>query len=352
MKLFGEIHKFSQSKEGKYRLKIIEFFEQYGLPATMSAYDVSKATLYRWRKVYLDTQKNQLALIPSSRRPKRLRVMRTDRRILEFIRQTRKEHYRLSKWKIKPLLDVFCAENKIEPIAIATIGKVIKRHNLFFQPSGRTYHDPNSGRVRDICYRNRVKHSPKEKEPGYYEIDTILRLKNAVKIYIFNAVDINTRFQFSYAYTKGNSLCATDFLQKLETVSPFNITKIQTDNGSEFQGEFSAYLKKRQLEQIYIYPRCPKINGYVERANRSLSEEFLISNFYPHGDFDLREFNAKLVEHLIWFNSKRVHRSLGNLSPLDFWISNSKKSHMCVAHTPAARTKTANRQSQLKSPWN
>ena len=333
MKLFGEIYKFSQSKEGKYRLKIIEFFEQYGLPATKSAYGVSKATLYRWRKMYLDTQKNQLALIPGSRRPKHLRMMRTDRRIIEFIRQTRKEHYRLSKWKIKPLLDEFCARNKIDTIAIATIGKVIRRHNLFFQPSGRIYHDPNGKRVKNINYKTRVKRSPKEKVPGYYEVDTILRLKNAVRVYIFNAVDINTRFQFSYAYTKGSSLCATDFLQKLEKVSPFRISKIQTDNGSEFQGEFAAYLKKRKLEHVYIYPRCPKINGYVERANRSLSEEFIISNFWPHGDFNLNEFNARLIEHLIWFNSKRVHRGLGNLSPLDFWISNSKKSHMCVAHT-------------------
>jgi len=333
MKLFGEIHKFSQSKEGKYRLKIIEFFEQYGLSATKSAFGVSRATLYRWRKIYLDAQKNQIVLIPKSRKPKHKRIMRTNPMIIEFIRQIRREHYRLSKWKIKPLLDEFCSENKIETIAIATIGKVIKRYNLFFQPAGRTYHDPGSKRYRRISYKTRVKRSPKEKTPGYYEIDTILRLKNAVKLYVFNAVDINTRFQFSYGYKSGTSSNAKDFMQKLETVSPFKITKIQTDNGSEFQGEFATYLKKRCVEQLYIYPRCPKINAYVERANRSLSEEFLISNFYPHGDFDLNEFNVKLIEHLIWFNSKRVHRSLGDLSPLDFWIKNSKKSHMCVAHT-------------------
>jgi preprotein translocase subunit Sss1 len=333
MKLFGEIHKFSQSKEGKYRLKILEFFEQYGLSATKSAFGVSKATLYRWRKMYLDMQKNPLALIPKSREPKHKRVMRTNPKIIEFIRQTRKEHYRLSKWKIKPLLDEFCLRNNIKTIAIATIGKIIRRYNLFFQPSGRIYHDPNGKQVKNISYKSRVKRSPKEKTPGYYEIDTILRLKNAVKVYIFNAVDINTRFQFSYAYKTGTSLNAKDFLLKLETVSPFKITKVQTDNGSEFQGEFAAYLKKRNLEQVYIYPRCPKINGYVERANRSLSEEFLVSNFWPHGDFNLGDFNAKLIEHLIWFNSKRVHRSLNNLSPLDFWIKNSEKSHMCVAHT-------------------
>jgi IS30 family transposase len=333
MKLFGEIHKFSQSEEGKYRLKILEFFEQYGLSATKAASGVSRATLYRWRKQYLDAQKNQLALIPKSRKPKRKRVMRTDHRIIEFIRQTRKKHYRLSKWKIKPLLDEFCAENQIDPIAIATIGKVIKRNDLFFQPSGRIYHDPGSKRGRSVRHKTRVKRSPKVKEPGYYEIDTILRLKNAVKVYVFNAVDVNTRFQFSYGYKNGTSSNARDFLQKLEIVSPFKITKIQTDNGSEFQGEFASYLKKRQLEQVYIYPRCPKINAYVERANRSLNEEFLLSNFHPYGDFDLSEFNAKLIEHLIWFNSKRVHRGLNNLSPLGFWIKNSKKSHMCVAHT-------------------
>jgi transposase len=166
LKTFSEIFKFSENKEGKFRLKVIEHFARYGLASTRSAFDVSKATIYRWRKAYLDARRNQLALIPRSRKPKKARVMRTDRRIMDFIRQIRQEHYRLSKWKIKPLLDEFCKQNNINSVSITSIGKIIKRHNLFFQPAGRIYHDPGSNRLRKINYRSRVRYSPKEKAPG------------------------------------------------------------------------------------------------------------------------------------------------------------------------------------------
>ena len=336
MKLFGEIHKFSQSKEGKYRLKILEFFEQFGLSATKSAYGVSKTTLYRWRKLYLETGKNQQVLMPKSRKPKQKRIMRTQPKVLKFIKEIRQKHYRLGKEKIKPLLDEYCQENGLIAPKESTIGKIIKRNNLFFQPLGRIYHDPASKAALYMKprYKTRIRHSPKAAETGYYEIDTIVRFVKSIRIYVFNAVDVKTRFQFSYGYKNGNSSNAKDFLQKLETVSPFKITKIQTDNGSEFQGEFSDYLQKRTIEQVYIYPRCPRINAYIERANRSLTEEFLISHLYHYNNyFNLRDFNAKIIEHLIWFNSKRVHKSLGNLSPLDFWIKNFNKSHMCVTYT-------------------
>lgn len=35
---------------------------------------------------------------------------------------------------------------------------------------------------------------------------------------------------------------------------------------------------KDKIKHLFIYPRCPKINGFIERANRSLREEFLNQN--------------------------------------------------------------------------
>ncbi|MCS7200503.1 MAG: transposase [Caldimicrobium sp.] len=46
-------------------------------------------------------------------------------------------------------------------------------------------------------------------------------------------------------------------------------------------------------------------DGYVERFNRTLEEEFI-------------EYR-KLIRYLIWYNTERVHSGLGNVSPLE-WI--------------------------------
>ena len=334
MKTFNEIFKFSDSKEGKFRLKVIEHFAEYDLSSAMSAYGVPKTTLYRWRRIYLGSKNNLTALLPKSRKPNHVRTMQTDWRIIRFIKEQRQAHYRLGKEKIKPLLDKFCKENGLRSVSETTIGKIIKRWNFFFQKKERIYHDPGRKSQEYRIKRVRVKKSPRENIPGYYEIDTIERMSGKGKIYIFNAVDVCTRFEFAYAYRNGNSINARDFYEKLEYISPCKIRKIQTDNGAEYAGKFEEHLRQIQQKHIHTYPRCPKINGYVERANRSLDEEFIVSNLYRYdADFCLDEFNSKLMEHLIWYNSERVHKSLGNITPLAFVLNNSQKSHMYATHT-------------------
>jgi transposase InsO family protein len=34
-------------------------------------------------------------------------------------------------------------------------------------------------------------------------------------------------------------------------------------------------LKDEKIQQLLSYPRCPKINGYIERYNRTLREGFI-----------------------------------------------------------------------------
>ena len=59
---------------------------------------------------------------------------------------------------------------------------------------------------------------------------------------------------------------------------PLTIKSMQTDNGSEFLGDFDEYLKSRMIPHYFSYPRCPKINGCVERYNSTLKEEFVYNN--------------------------------------------------------------------------
>jgi len=42
---------FSKSEKAQFRLKAIEFSKKYGIQATIDAFDVSRATIYRWKKV-------------------------------------------------------------------------------------------------------------------------------------------------------------------------------------------------------------------------------------------------------------------------------------------------------------
>jgi len=148
-----------------------------------------------------------------------------------------------------------------------------------------------------------------------------------MKFYVYNAVDINSRFQFSHAFKSANSKNTVKFMKKLEEVCPRKngIITVQTDNGSEYIGVFDQYLKTKHIKHLFIYPRCPRINGYVERSNRTLQEEF-INNHLNLLATDINAFNSKLIDYLIWYNIRRVHKGLNNLSPIDFLLKYYKES--------------------------
>ena len=331
-KILSSLRHFDESEIAKQRLKIIKFYDKYGEKATKEAFGVDRKLIYIWRKKLKQGKGKLSSLVPFSTRPERVRRMMTDGRIVEFIKKLREEHPRLGKEKIKPLLDEYCDEVGISSIKESTIGKVIKRNNLFFQKSNRVYHDPASGWAqRKKKKRLRVRYSPKHQELGHLQADSITLFTDGLKRYIFSAIDSKLKFSFSLCYKSLNSRNGQDFFRKLERVYPFRIKSLQTDNGLEFLGEFDEYLRKKNIPHFFSYPRCPKINGVVERYQRSLQEEF--ANWYLEIIDDTRVFNQKMIEYLIWYNTRRVHQSLGLKSPMDYLLFKGLMSKKCVTST-------------------
>lgn len=118
-----------------------------------------------------------------------------------------------------------------------------------------------------------------------------------IKRYILNAIDISGKVQFSYAFRTSSSRNTVAFFKKLESAYPYEtgIKVVQTDNGPEFLGEFDEYFKKRNIKHNFIYPRCPRINGFIERANRTVQDEFIDSHLILLEE-NIDEFNNLLKE--------------------------------------------------------
>jgi transposase InsO family protein len=117
---------------------------------------------------------------------------------------------------------------------------------------------------------------------------------NGRKVYIFVAKDVKTKISFTFAYDRLNNN-AKDFLEKSVDVMPSKIKGIQTDNGSEFLGEFTKALKKKDIKHYFSYPRYPKEQAYAERINRILQEEFMM--YYKDYKLeDIYEFNKKILQ--------------------------------------------------------
>ena len=63
------------------------------------------------------------------------------------------------------------------------------------------------------------------------------------------------------------------------------------------------------------------MNAFIERFNRTLSEECLVYNRAQMRD-DVEGFNITLGEWLHWYNHERPHEGLGLLAPMEYYMGN------------------------------
>ena len=104
----------------------------------------------------------------------------------------------------------------------------------------------------------------------------------------------------------------------IEAFSIKNIKEIyiQTDNGSEFMGEFKEAIEELGLIQLNTHIRNPQENGMVERFNRSLKQECLC---YIEPD-TVKELNKDLLDYMIQYNFERIHGNIGNITPFERYL--------------------------------
>jgi transposase InsO family protein len=176
--------------------------------------------------------------------------------------------------------------------------------------------------------KTKVKRQRRPQKQGL-EIDTIIRHIDGIKRYTLTAIDVSGRFGYAHTYTNHSSDSARDFLKRLIKYVPCTITEIQTDNGSEFAHHFHEACVSLGITHYHTYPRSPKMNAFIERFNRTLSEECLMYNRALMRD-DVDGFNTTLREWLQWYNHERPHEGLGLLAPMEYYVSNYRvESHKC-----------------------
>jgi len=79
------------------------------------------------------------------------------------------------------------------------------------------------------------------------------------------------------------------------------------------------------------------MNAQIESFNRIIQviqEDFIDWNLDLLAT-DINTFNQKLVDWLLWYNTKRVHSFLNNQSPLQYLINNLEFSKMLVSYAIA-----------------
>jgi transposase InsO family protein len=171
------------------------------------------------------------------------------------------------------------------------------------------------------CFRERNVESP---YPGYLlSQDTFLvgTLKGIGRVYLQAVVDTFGSFAFGKLYTSKLPETAVDILY--DRVLPFyqehalGVEHILTDNGREYCGRpmihpYQIFIEFNDIQHRKTKVATPRTNGFVERFNRTVLDEFFRETFRTKFYGSVEELQQDLDQWVHYYNYERPHRGYRN----------------------------------------
>jgi len=125
MKKLNDILNHPRQKVIEERIKIIEFFDEYGDQTTKKAFGKSRSTVYLWKRRLKESGGRLSSLCPGDKAPKRKRSRLIDPFIEGFIISYRTLHPGVDKATITPVLKEICEKTGHLEVAMSQLGQVL-----------------------------------------------------------------------------------------------------------------------------------------------------------------------------------------------------------------------------------
>ena len=256
------------TQESAFRQRVLEYQRNgHSVTETANRYHLSRKTVHKWRNRWDGTRES---LEDRSRKPKNSPRKQTEAEIKLVKRQAKKR-----KWR-----DIILAYQDARE----------RGYSRSFGCSSQT--------VRKIQDKKAGKDRKKRKNKPYQraaypgqkvQVDVKYVPSECVtdgnKYYQYTAVDECTRWTYRCMYNEHSTHSSIQFLHQLVKACPFQIKRIQTDNGTEWTKQLKANdpkdltsfelgLKAYGIEYQRIRVATPRHNGKVERQHRIDQERF------------------------------------------------------------------------------
>ena len=301
------------SREAQKRLEWFDYYQAHGRKAALTCryFGISRQTFYRWKRRY-DPQ-NLRTLEEGSHRPHRRRQPTWTAEQAERVRRLREHYPRWGKDKLAVLL-----RREGWKVSVSMVGRILtslRQRGVLSAPMLFRVK-----RRRGTARRPWALRKPSDyavEQPGdLVQLDTMdLRPSPGVVLKQFTARDVVSRWDVIEVHRRATSTAAALFLQTLVRRLPFPLRALQVDGGSEFAAVFEQACRQRGIRLFVLPPRSPKLNGRVERANRTHTEEFYEITPCP---LPISQLNQELLDWERTYNTVRPHQALGYLTPQQF----------------------------------
>ena len=228
-------------------------------------FGISRQTFYRWQRRY-DPQ-DLCTLEDRSHRPQHRRRPTWTGEQAAQVRRLREQYPRWGKDKLAVLL-----RREGWAVSVSMVGRILtslRRRGALSAPVLFRVKRRRGTASRPWALR-KPKDYAVEKPGDLVQLDTMdLRPAPGVVLKQFTARDTISRWDVIEVQHRATSTAAKLFLDTLQGRLPFPLRALQVDGGGEFAAVFEQACRERGLKLFVLPPRSPKLNGQVERANRT-----------------------------------------------------------------------------------
>ena len=108
---------------------------------------------------------------------------------------------------------------------------------------------------------------------------------------------------------------------ELDEVRVRHRPRLLSDNGPAYVSkELKKFLKRKDIEHIRGAPYHPMTQGKIERWHRSMKNVVKLQNYYSPS-----ELEQSLAEFVEYYNNRRYHEAIDNLTPADVYHGRSEE---------------------------
>src|SRR5215204_2828221 len=256
------------SRPARMRQALFDWHRTHGqnVSRTCRHFGISRPTFYRWQRRYVPGRPQTLedrACVPHARRQPSWTTEHA-----RAVRNLREQYPRWGKAKLQ-----CCLARGDTPVALSVsmVGRILRR----LRATGQLLEPPNRVRTSTRCW---MRPYGIRKPPDYavcapgdlVQVDTVdVRPRPGVILKHFTAADVVSRWSVAEVAGSATASVAVRMLDALACRLPSPVRAIQVDGGSEFMAEFEAACQTRGIRLFVLPPRSPKLNGCVERTNRT-----------------------------------------------------------------------------------
>lgn len=296
------------------RRALLVYAQRHGISKACQVFGVSRTTFYKIQKQFVATGSLEPRIRRKPRMPNETSLSKK-KMLLRLIRKQPTWGAYRYRFEMR--------EQGVD-MPVSTVGYHLRRFGLNNRYRRLVYLEmlqKSNQPLTEKTLRHLRKHCQKIEHglwPGHIvALDTFFvgHLKGVGRIYQLSGIDLCSRFGWARLYTSKEQTSAVDFVENHLLPRLFQnsveVERILTDSGSEFTGRaFQNMLADYDI----VHRRTPKgkpiYNGYCERYQRTILEEFYQPIFRKRFFQRLEDLQQELDKYLIYYNFKRAHFGL------------------------------------------